>query len=121
MDTQHTKFFKLKLENERNELLIQIAQQRGGKNSRSDVAAEHFARSEDSDAQVNTARDIEFSINEHETAELVAIDEALTRLSAGVYGLCTTCNATISEARLNAAPEAARCINCQEKAELANH
>jgi len=120
MDTQHAKFFKQMLEIQRNELLTQIAQQRGGKNSRADVAAEHFARNEDSDAQVNTARDLEFAINEHETAELVAIDEALARLSEGVYGLCTICNATIPEARLNSAPEAARCFKCQEKAELSS-
>ena len=121
MDAQHATAFKEKLEHQRAELLAQIAQQRGGKASRADVAAEHFAHNEDSDAQVNTARDIEFAINEHETAELAAIDKALARLSAGTYGHCTDCDATIPEARLNAAPEAARCIGCQEKTEHNHH
>jgi RNA polymerase-binding transcription factor DksA len=71
--------------------------------------------------QVNTARDLEFAINEHETAELAAIDEALARLSAGTYGHCIDCDATIPEARLSAAPEAARCIGCQEKTEHNHH
>jgi DnaK suppressor protein len=117
MDAQHATAFKQKLEAQRADLLAQIAEQRGGKTSRAEVAAEHFAHHEDSDAQVNTARDLEFAINEHETAELAAIDEALARLSAGTYGHCIDCDATIPEARLSAAPEAARCIGCQEKAE----
>jgi DnaK suppressor protein len=121
MDAQHATAFKQKLEAQRADLLVQIAEQRGGKTSRAEVAAEHFAHNEDSDAQVNTARDLEFAINEHETAELAAIDEALARLSAGTYGHCIDCDAIIPEARLNAAPEAARCIGCQEKAEHNHH
>jgi DnaK suppressor protein len=121
MNAQHATAFKQKLEAQRADLLAQIAQQRGGVTSRAEVAAEHFAHSEDSDAQVNTARDLEFAINEHETAELAAIDEALARVNAGTYGQCTDCDATIPEARLNAAPEAARCIGCQEKAEHNHH
>ena len=73
MDAQHATAFKQKLEHQRAELLAQIAEQRGGKASRVEVAAEHFAHNEDSDAQVNTARDLEFAINEHETAELAAM------------------------------------------------
>ncbi len=121
MDAQHATAFKQKLETQRANLLAQIAQQRGGTASRAEVAAEHFAHSEDSDAQVNTARDLEFAINEHETAELAAIDEALARINAGTYGHCTDCDATIPDARLNAAPEAARCIGCQEKTEHNHH
>ena len=121
MDTTTTQAFKGQLLDMRERLLAQIAQQRGGPKSRAEVAAEHFAHSEDSDAQVNTARDLEFAINEHETAELAAIDEALARLSAGTYGHCIDCDATIPEARLNAAPEAARCIGCQEKTEHNHH
>jgi 3-hydroxybutyryl-CoA dehydrogenase len=46
---------------------------------------------------------------------------ALARIHAGTYGQCTDCDATIPEARLNAAPEAARCMGCQEKTELNHH
>jgi DnaK suppressor protein len=121
MDARHTTAFKQKLEHQRADLLTQIAQQRGGKASRAEVAADHFAHNEDSDAQVNTARDLEFAINEHETTELAAIDAALARLSAGSYGHCVDCDATIPEARLSATPEAARCIGCQEKTEYNHH
>lgn len=118
MNKDNVKHFQVKLETKRAELLAQIAQQRGGTTSRSEVAAEHFAHNEDSNAQVNIAREIEFAINEHETAELIAIDGALARLTAGTYGHCTDCNDKISIARLNASPDAARCMSCQEKAEL---
>ena len=121
MDAQHANAFQQKLEAQRASLLAQIAAQRGGKTSRAEVAAEHFARHEDSDAQVNTARDLEFAINEHETAELAAIDAALARLQAGTYGQCTDCDARIPDARLNAAPEAARCVGCQTSTEHNNH
>jgi len=116
-----TTAYRQQLESMRAGLLAQIAEQRGGAKSRVELASEHFAHSEDSPAQVNTARDLEFAINEHETAELAAIDEALARLSSGTYGHCIDCDATIPEARLNAAPEAARCIGCQEKAEHNHH
>jgi DnaK suppressor protein len=121
MEARHATAFKQKLEHQRADLLAQIAQQRGAKTSRAEVAAEHFAHNEDSDAQVNTARDLEFAINEHETAELSAIDAALNRISAGTYGHCVDCDETIPEARLNAAPEAARCIGCQDKTEHNHH
>lgn len=117
MDAPHATAYKQTLEAQRTHLLAQIAQQRGGKTSRVEVAAEHFARHEDSDAQTHTARDLEFAINEHETAELAVIDAALARINAGSYGQCIDCEATIPTARLDAAPEVARCVSCQEKAE----
>lgn len=117
MDAQHATAFKQKLEHQRANLLAQIAQQRGGQTSRAEVAAEHFARHEDSDAQTHTARDLEFAINEHETAELAAIDAALARISAGSYGQCIDCETAIPPARLAATPETARCVSCQVKNE----
>jgi RNA polymerase-binding transcription factor DksA len=45
-------------------------------------------------------------------AHLVAIDAALARLGAGMYGSCEVCGRTISSERLEARPEAIRCITC---------
>jgi DnaK suppressor protein len=117
MDASHLDTFKRELETLRAELLAQIAQQRGGVQSRADVAAEHFAHSEDAPAQVATERDVEFALNERETAELHGLDCALARIASGTFGQCTDCQAAIPPARLQATPEAARCIPCQEKAE----
>ena len=54
-------------------------------------------------------------------AELAAVDAALKRIEDGVYGQCTECGAEIPGARLHAAPEAERCIDCQEKSEHSHH
>lgn len=119
MDTTAAQRYHATLMQMRQDLLSQIAEQRGGLRSRAEVASEHFAHSEDSPAQVNTARDLEFALNEHETAELAAIDAALSRLSQGRYGSCIDCASSIPAARLEAAPMAGRCVGCQEKAEHA--
>ena len=114
-DTTH---YRHKLLAVRTALLEQIAGQRGGRRSRADVAAEHFQHPEDSTAQVASERDLEFALGEHETAELQALDAALARLDGGRYGLCTDCGVAIPKARLDAAPEASRCLACQTQAEL---
>lgn len=98
-------------------LLAQISAQRGGLRSRADVAAEHFARADDSPAQVASERDVEFALNERETAELGQIAAALERLDLGTYGRCADCGGPIAPSRLRAKPEAARCLACQERAE----
>jgi DnaK suppressor protein len=102
---------------ERVQLLARIAQERGGLVSRADMAAEHDVRSLDDQAQAISERNDEFAMNEHETAELGALDAALERLDAGHYGECKDCGITIPEARLAAYPAALRCTVCQTLAE----
>jgi RNA polymerase-binding transcription factor len=41
--------------------------------------------------------------------------DALLRLDRGTYGVCADCGAPIPEGRLDARPEAARCVKCQSK------
>ena len=101
----------------RTQLLERIAAQRGGARSRVDMAAEHDLRAWDAHAQASTELNEEFALNEHETAELVAIDAALARLAAGQYGQCADCGATLAPARLEAYPMALRCVACQTRTE----
>ena len=98
-------------------LLGQMATQRGGVLGRAQAAADHFERREDSSAQVATERELEFAIGERETHELAMIDAALARIEAGSYGECTGCGTPIPAQRLQASPEASRCIACQERLE----
>ena len=116
MDTLHTPH-QQRLLDARQALLQRIATQRGGQVSRVDMAAEHDVRASDARAQTTTEINEEFAMNEHETAELSAIDAALERLAQGLYGQCQDCGATIPEARLAAYPMALRCIACQTQAE----
>ena len=41
--------------------------------------------------------------------------DALTRIERGTYGTCADCRTPIPEGRLDARPEAARCLACQSK------
>jgi DnaK suppressor protein len=41
--------------------------------------------------------------------------EALQRIELGTYGICVDCGAGVPEGRLEARPEAARCLTCQGK------
>lgn len=121
MDAHAVKPFLHQLLSERTALLAQIAEQRGGVVSRADMAAEHYEHSDDDNSEINTARELEFAMNEHETAELLAIEDALQRIKDGTYGFCLDCGTTITQERLHAAPQAMRCVACQATHEKQAH
>ena len=115
-----TASFKIALLAQRASLLEQLAILRGGAVGRAEASTEHFATRDDTPAAANSARDLEFALDAHDTAEIEAVNAALKRIDEGSYGECVDCGAHIAEARLRAAPEAARCIQCQEKLEKAS-
>jgi RNA polymerase-binding transcription factor DksA len=47
--------------------------------------------------------------------------EALGRLENGGYGTCVDCGDHVPDGRLEARPEAARCVRCQAKRDRARH
>jgi DnaK suppressor protein len=114
MDKQRFAASQKQLLDMRAALLAQMAEQRGGQVGRAEAASAHFGHPEDSPAQLATEKEIEFAIGEHEVAELDALDAALARIEAGTYGECIDCGVSIPVARLQATPEASRCIHCQE-------
>jgi DnaK suppressor protein len=101
----------------RQSLMERIAQQRGGALGRVEAAVEQFGQSEDEHAQNITERDLAFAIDEHESAELNAVQAALVRVREGTYGECIECGQAIALARLQASPEAERCVGCQTQQE----
>ncbi len=118
MSTQITAPFKQQLQQQRSTLLAQLASLRGGQVGRAQASAEHFGgQKEDPRAQQETERELEFTLDARESAELDAVEAALQRIEDGGYGVCTDCGADIPAARLHAAPETARCIACQEQFE----
>ncbi|MFB7249307.1 TraR/DksA family transcriptional regulator [Microbacterium sp. NPDC056234] len=48
-------------------------------------------------------------------SELRQVEDALSRVDAGTYGVCTSCGRGISSARLEARPFAELCVPCAEK------
>lgn len=117
MTSLNTAEFKAQLLAQRASLLDQLATLRGGNVSRVEASAAHFGSREDSPAQMTSERELEFALDDHDSAELRSVAAALQRIENGVYGECTDCGVHIPAERLHAAPDAARCIHCQEKAE----
>ena len=120
MDAVTAQKYKHRIVVECDALLAQIDAQRGGPISRADAASEALDKSEDDNAQIQSGRDVAFAINEHETAELLAIDASLLRIKEGVYGLCVDCGTHIPAARMDAAPHTLRCLACQTTFEQAH-
>src|SRR3954468_11529822 len=50
-------------------------------------------------------------------AQQERVREALARLDAGTYGRCVECGKELPDERLEARPEAERCVDCQQRAE----
>ena len=65
------------------------------------------------------ARDREIShiLTDRDRGKLDAIDEALSRVDDGTYGLCEDCGAEIAEGRLEALPFTRLCVTCQSDRE----
>jgi DnaK suppressor protein len=101
------------LNHQRNEILAMYQQ---------DVRAGQEASDEGSDDIVDRAnnaysRELLFSISDGERHTLLRIEEALSRIEAGNYGVCSNCGREIRAGRLRAMPWARYCIDCQELAE----
>ncbi len=57
--------------------------------------------------------DVSLAEIDRDLDELRAIERALRRMDGGAYGVCTACELPIPFNRLQAAPHAERCIDCQ--------
>jgi RNA polymerase-binding transcription factor DksA len=50
---------------------------------------------------------------ERDADELRDVEEALERMTAGRYGLCVDCGVALPSVRLDAWPQAKRCVRCE--------
>lgn len=87
-----------------------------------DLKAGQAAGDEETDDIVDRAnnaynRELLFSLSDGERDTLIRVEDALERLAAGAYGVCTHCARPIGVPRLKAVPAARYCIDCQEMAE----
>jgi DnaK suppressor protein len=67
--------------------------------------------------QANADAEAELQIRLHRTDGRLAraIEEALTRIRQGKYGMCEVCKRPISKARLEAVPWTRLCRECKER------
>lgn len=60
-------------------------------------------------------QELNLSLTTAESNSIKEIDEALTRIEKGTYGICVDTGEVISKVRLKAVPEAKRTLEAQEK------
>lgn len=109
MDTRRIRQMKAKLEARRAALLESCSRNVAGEDA---LLAEKEPDFLDVSAE-RTAAAVLGRLAEAELDEVGRIDAALARIAAGNWGLCETCGERIGEARLEAMPEAARCVDCE--------
>lgn len=76
------------------------------------------ARDVGDQALMDLDRELGISLMEMRNRRRQLIDEAVTRLAEGTYGICAECGVEISEKRLEAVPFAKLCVECQSRQEL---
>lgn len=69
-------------------------------------------------ALMDLEREVDISLMEMRNRKRQMIDEAMTRLAEGTYGICAECGVDISEKRLAVVPFAKLCVECQARTEL---
>ncbi|HST87120.1 MAG TPA: TraR/DksA C4-type zinc finger protein [Ktedonobacterales bacterium] len=72
-------------------------------------------QADDADAMADAERNQ--AIIRNSQALLEQVNAALARLDAGTYGICANCGKEINPRRLERAPYATLCIDCQAKLE----
>lgn len=68
-------------------------------------------------ASLSSVDELGMLVTEAEVRELKEIDDAMTRIRSGSYGVCKNCGCTIRKDRLKALPYATLCIKCKEEEE----
>lgn len=70
-------------------------------------------------AQESERQDLSFMARERLADRINRLTAALERLNEGTYGQCEVCGRDIERPRLEALPEALRCVQCQQRVERA--
>jgi DnaK suppressor protein len=68
-------------------------------------------------ASTDAEQAMRMRLRNRERLYMLKIEEALTRISEGTFGLCTTCEEPIELRRLEARPTATLCVACKEDEE----
>jgi DnaK suppressor protein len=91
-----------------------------GENHRNGVVSGSPADPADAGANLSEA-DRSQAVLEAAQRQRTEVLAALGRLDNGAYGQCIDCGDSVPEGRLEAKPEAARCVRCQSKRDKNRH
>ena len=101
LDPELIEQMRRKLEDEKAEIIDQTKPQ-----------WEEIGTDEDDSAMEVEAYDTEVAMSLEAKEKLKKIDEALERITSGVYGKCEKCGKAIDQERLEAEPDAVTCVGC---------
>jgi DnaK suppressor protein len=102
----------------RQEIIKEIEESLGQSLTEDQQRRLESARDVGDQALMDLERELGISLMEMRNRRRQSIDEAITRLHEGTYGICAECGVEISEKRLQAVPFAKLCVECQSRAEL---
>jgi DnaK suppressor protein len=68
-------------------------------------------------ASTSYAKELLYSLSNTERIILQQVEQAISRLGGGEFGVCEECEETIHKKRLDAVPWARYCLSCQEEAD----
>ena len=102
----------------RQEIIKEIEESLGQSLTEDQQRRLESARDVGDQAVMDLERELGISLMEMRNRRRQSIDEALTRLQDGSYGICADCGIEISEKRLQAVPFAKLCVECQSRQEL---
>ena len=66
-------------------------------------------------ANADAEAELQIRLHQSESHLLRAIDDALSRMRQGTYGVCETCKRPIAKVRLEAVPWTRHCRECKER------
>lgn len=104
---------KARLEDMRRVLLREIKDdlRQGREGAKEDGMDTYDLASEERDREIN------FILGDREREKLQSIENALSRIEEGSYGICENCESEIAPARLDAMPFSRLCVSCQAEQE----
>jgi DnaK suppressor protein len=68
-------------------------------------------------AAYSYSKEVLMGLGEHERTKLRLVEEALTKIDEGTYGVCERCDAAIPAKRLELLPFTRYCVQCQSELE----
>ncbi|MFH0924778.1 MAG: TraR/DksA family transcriptional regulator [bacterium] len=94
-----------------------IAQQLGKKNKENSINILGLPMDRGDLSNRTLELDISYEVLNMHTKDLKAVEQALTKLKKGTYGICEECGKQIGTKRLQAIPSTSLCVNCQNENE----
>ena len=113
--TTNFKELRSRLEDERKRLLGELEQlEASTKTTEERREGSPFGKREE-EATESFELEKRLALEKQIKDQLAIVERALNKFEAGTYGLCDSCGKPINPERLEALPQASRCLDCKAK------